>query len=574
MKDERLPADAGEVTSTRHPLVLGGYAAKQCPRATHNAHDLTVPRPTWEPDSATEERMAAGRVFEGRVVEALLAALPGAVDLGYLEGRKHEHVAETMRHLAAGTALVIGGRLPDDPAGGRTGMPDLLIRGEDREDGVPGYHVGDVKHHLTLQRKDGAVAVSVPSAPNRARAVEAPGVRLRWREEDCLQLAHYWRMLETAGHAAGHPWGAVIGTDGESGYVEHSLVLVWHDLALPAFTTFSRSSGSARRSSLERYDHEHAFRVAVAEVARRRTGAADDPEPLVQPIGHEECGDCKWASVCVDVLPAYGLSNQLRADLSVREYLTLRSVGITTVEQLASADPDVLYDDAYAHETAHLRLRAQRLQKAHLHAQLAHAGLTLRRRDAEMAVPVADIEYDVDCEWSTDGHVYLWGVLRSTVDGGTYVPFMDLSIADDESEYGLTVRFLRWLDDQVITDRAAGQSTAIFHYSHAELTRINRVMTALGRSLPELSPQAAPSGWTDLLPLVKGSLDSRRGHGLKVVAVHGAGFAWRDEDPGGLQSQLWFEQASAGDSFAEERLLAYNEDDVRATKAIRTWLLA
>ena len=58
-----------------------------------------------------------------------------------------------------------------------------------------------------------------------------------------------------------------------------------------------------------------------------------------------------------------------------------------------------------------------------------------------------------------------------------------------------------------------------------------------------------------------------------MVAVHGAGFAWRDEDPGGLQSQLWFEQAVAGDRAAEERLLAYNEDDVRATKAIRSWLL-
>lgn len=108
-----------------------------------------------------------------------------------------------------------------------------------------------------------------------------------------------------------------------------------------------------------------------------------------------------------------------------REYLTLRAAGISTVEQFASADPNVLYDDAYAVETAHLRLRAQRLHKAHLHAVLAQAGVVLRRRDVEVAVPVADVEYDVDCEWSADGHVYLWGVLRSADDRSTSLQAVD-----------------------------------------------------------------------------------------------------------------------------------------------------
>jgi predicted RecB family nuclease len=71
---------------------------------------------------------------------------------------------------------------------------------------------------------------------------------------------------------------------------------------------------------------------------------------------------------------------------------------------------------------------------------------------------------------------------------------------------------------------------------------------------------------------VRGGIDSRYGHGLKVVASHGAGFAWRDEDPGGLQAQTWYEQAAAGDSEAMARLLAYNEDDVRASFAVRQWL--
>lgn len=56
-----------------------------------------------------------------------------------------------------------------------------------------------------------------------------------------------------------------------------------------------------------------------------------------------------------------------------------------------------------------------------------------------------------------------------------------------------------------------------------------------------------------------------------------AGFQWRDEDPGGDQSTVWYERAvSHPDQGVREenraRLLAYNEDDVKATAAIREWL--
>ncbi len=551
-------------------MLLGAYAAKTCARATHNAWDATVPRPQWEPAADVQQRMDDGLRFETEVVAALLAAVPGAVDLGHLDGDKAAHIAETSAHLAAGTPLIIGGRLPDDVAGGRTGKPDLLVRGEDRPDGRPGYHPGDVKHHRTLQAGQGAL-VSGPEAPFLAAATADADRAARYREDDALQLAHYWRMLEAAGHAAAQPWGAVIGSDAED---VSAPLLVWHDLALPVFQTFSRSAGKARRSALERHDHEHEFRVRVAEVARRRTGADGDPEPLVEPIGHDECGGCRWASVCIDALPADDLSNELRKDLTIREYRALRAAGIRTVADLAAADPATLLTDDYRAETTHLRGLAGRLQKAHLHADLVATGELIRRRQDAPAVPVADVEFDVDCEWSTAGSVYLWGVLRTDGDAVTYVPFLDLSVADPAAEHDLTARFLRWLDEEVRTARDSGRSTAVYHYSAAELTQIRRVVAAAGRDLPALCAEASPDGWTDLLPYVRRSVDSRWGHGLKTVATEGAGFAWRDEDPGGLQSMLWFAQAVAGDAAAEARLLAYNEDDVRATAALRAWLVS
>jgi predicted RecB family nuclease len=67
------------------------------------------------------------------------------------------------------------------------------------------------------------------------------------------------------------------------------------------------------------------------------------------------------------------------------------------------------------------------------------------------------------------------------------------------------------------------------------------------------------------------------GLGLKIVASRGAGFHWRDEEPGGLNSQSWFNEAIDGATddaraAARTRVLDYNEDDVRATLAVRRWL--
>jgi predicted RecB family nuclease len=67
-------------------------------------------------------------------------------------------------------------------------------------------------------------------------------------------------------------------------------------------------------------------------------------------------------------------------------------------------------------------------------------------------------------------------------------------------------------------------------------------------------------------------------HGLSIKKVAPAlGFEWRDDDPGGLQSQGWLVDARSAEDesvrlAARKRLLEYNEDDVAATAAIRDGL--
>jgi predicted RecB family nuclease len=536
------------------PVLLGGYASKRCARATHNQFDVTVPE---QPVVVSERQQALydlGNEHEQRVFHTWLDVGVDVVDLRPIEHQKHAHIAATAEAMRDGRSVILGGRLPDDPDAGRTGKPDALIRAL----GGSGYYPCDVKAHLVLDKKrTGALVTDVfrPAVENAVVSDIGP----RYREDDLLQLAHYWRMLEACGQQAARPSGAIVGTDQEP-----LPTLVWYDLTAPLFTTFSRTQGTAKRSSLERYDHEHEFRVRVSRTAQRRTGSIADPEPLVFPVGQEECVTCSWAPVCVDTLPSDDISRGLLGLLSVREYLTLRDEGVGGVDDLADADVDAILDSRYADETKPDGQRARRLRKAHVSAQLLREGLVLRLKPgAVFSVPRAEVEIDLDMECTRDGRVYLWGVLLTTAGESSFHPFVDLDVDDDVSEERLARECFDW----ICRDYPAA---AVYHYSGVEKSHAQRI---LGSDLTAYSGSAAdPETWIDLLPPVRSCLESRAGLGLKTVATEGADFHWRDEDPGGLQSQDWLDQARAGDADAARRILAYNEDDVRATLAVRNWL--
>ncbi|MFW3171366.1 TM0106 family RecB-like putative nuclease [Geodermatophilus sp. CPCC 206100] len=547
---------------TGRPVLLGGYAARRCPRATHNSFDRAVtdqltrtaaehPELVPAPD---QQLLDLGIAHEATVFGAWLATGENVVDLRPLEGEKRAHIAATLQALDEGRAVVLGGRLPDDPTGGRTGKPDALIR----EAHGRGYHPCDVKAHRVLSDTGTGRLVADLPAPALTEAVPSDG-GLRHHEGDLLQLAHYWRMLEACGRQASAPWGAIVGTDGGP-----APVLAWYDLAEPVLPTFSRSRGRTSRSALERYDHEHDFRLRVAHVARQRTGGATDPEPLVTPVGHEECVTCSWKPVCVDTLPDDDVSRGLLGTMSVREYLALRGEGIEAFDDLAGADVDALLESTYAAETTPDRGRARRLRKAHVAAQLFRDGVVLRLRPgAVFDVPRAEVEIDLDMECTRDNRVYLWGVLVTTPDSSTFHPFLDLDVDDDASEAALARRCFDW-----VRDNHPGAVT--YHYSPVERTSARRILGATVGSYAGTS--ADLDTWVDLLPPTRACLESRKDLGIKVVAQHGAGFTWRDEDPGGRQSQNWLDEARAGDRAAADRILAYNEDDVRATLAVRNWL--
>lgn len=594
-------------------ILLGSYAARSCAVKTHNAFDATVAQVQSEPDDSLAELFDGGLTYQHEVLDRLLHACAEPVlDLRALaEHPGRIRTGACAEAVEAGFPVIMGPTLPPDVEGRRLGSPDLLVRGADRADGRPGYHPVEVKWHKIIERHrprrsgarrqaDGPPPEPQPSdepppelpltelikpGPQHRELITGFGMRVASREADFIQLAHYWRMLEAFGWSGDEPAVAVIGTDDHPVPGRDGPVLSWLRLDQRVVRTFSRSrpEGWRMRTLLERYDHEFAFRVSVAETAAKRTGALDDPAPRVQPIVVDECARCQWWQTCLPQLHSDDVS--LRVDkgrLDVREISTLRRNKILTITDLVDADLDALLE-VYLPEVQHRAGAESRLRTAARRARMIVHGIVLERiTEGPIELPAAELEIDFDIETTAGGLVYLWGFLIN--DGGRprYRAFSTFSNLDHDAEHALAVEAVTWLRDVV-----SGSSTAlIYHYSGFELAAIERLAKdpdpaldwarTLGRKTPE-QVHDDRTGFVDLLEVVKEHYFGADGLGLKVVARAGGGFAWRDEDPGGLNSQLWFAEAVSAETAdqreaARQRVLDYNEDDVRATAAVRTWL--
>ena len=528
-------SDRHDHDSTEHPVVrLGAYAARSC--AVRAQWDVVRP---CEPEPAPPFRAGLARdgiAFEVDVVADLVALHPDAFVIDpRLPAAERE--VRTLAALDAGERLVVGPRLPHDPASGRVGAPDLLVR----RDGA-GYAPIDIKHHATSD--DG----SYPSARG-----------------DLLQLAHYHRMLETLGHAAhATPSAAIIGSDRRE---------VWFDLSEPRFTL-----DDARVSPLALYDVEYAERVRVARAASAHV--ADRSLPLARvPVWFGECSGCPWREHCggllaqrqdVSLLPGVGLS----------DHAALVRVGADTMPALAAlpggAHVDGITDGGLADAVAQARAR--------LGPDLAYR----RSGVAQVRVERADIELDVDMENVADG-AYLWGVhvtdrsghgplVRGSLVRDGYHAFVDWDADASAAGARAFAAFWTWLTDLRHTCDERGLTLRAFcWHESAENGWLRRGAEANGIDEHEVERFIDSEQWVDLLKVFRAQLITGYANGLKVVAPL-LGFAWADEDPSGGASMLWWREAvdpaatPAAREAARARLLAYNADDVRATLHVREWL--
>lgn len=590
-KDQRWP---WFVRPTRHnravsePILLSAYPAKRCARRAHNDYDPTLTGlELIELGASAVQRIEAGVEFEARVRNLLQQRLgEGCVDL--TDVPRDQRKAATAAAVRAGIPVIVGAAIPDDLVGRRTGFPDVLFRASDRPDGQPGYLPGEIKHHrVATSSEHGSLRCTSADdpCPSAMQHVTGLATRTNYQFDDLVQLAHYYRMLESAGWSAPGPaLAAVIGADAaiDETAVYPEVFAVWRDLNEPLFRTYSRSEGSKSRSALERYDHEFDFRLAVVDVAAR---AAENPAPapLVRPVIIKECENCPWFDYCLaEVGPDDASANTLIYRLDTREWLALDRLGVHTINDLAQLAMDDPRLADYWPEVTHQDRADKRLQSAIERARLRVAGEWFGRTSTgPIDVPRADVEVDFDIEWDTDMGIYLWGFLVNDRVAQTVAEYQpsDWEPMARDARIAIARVAIDYLSALALDAQEQGKSLLVYHYASVEITNVRALIAQMDSpELPTVEEWAAFTDryFCDLLPIVKQNLIGVAGHGLKVIATKGAGFNWRDEDPGGLQSQDWLVDARSNDEVvaaeARRRLREYNHDDVRATAAVREWL--
>ncbi|MGH3431992.1 MAG: TM0106 family RecB-like putative nuclease, partial [Thermocrispum sp.] len=456
-----------------------------------------------------------------------------------------ERAAATLTALDSGVAVVSGGVLPADQAAGRRGGAELLVR-------TPGGYVPVivVRHRITDPGGGAQTTALTDLNPDNARVDQER--RIRSHPRDQLRLAHVRELLRAVGHAErARAVGGVIGLDAD--------VVVWHDLDAPSFP--------GEKSTMAEYADRFADRMAIASAAV--TGG----EPLAEPSRIVACRHCPWWPVCEQaLLKAHDVSLVVRGDDAV----ALRDAGIGTVEALAAADPQAEPPIAFTGTT---------YENAVALARAWQAGLTVVRKVPEVEVSRGDVEVDVDMESFVDHGAYLWGTLLSGVDVGlpqAYRAFGTWDPLPTPDEARSFAEFWAWFTD--VRARAARRGLTFRAYCYNALAENRWLFGSAERfagmpgipSPAEVQEFVDSEQWVDLFVSVSDSFLCAHGKGLKVIA-RVAGYQWHDPDAGGEASMRWYREAVGMDGGVpdvgeRERLLRYNEDDVRATYTLREWM--
>ena len=523
-----------------------------------------------EPFDFTRPRTAPEHERRRRDAEKLRRAVVSDIVEMHPDSVVVDSSVATVDAIHAGAPLVISPRLPGDGDALRRAHVHALVR-VGRVGARYTYSPILIKNNELVEAaatRRTLVGSLARIGPAEATFRDGVGVRSNPSAlRNGLALSHALRVLETMGVADPDARGAIVDRHRE---------VWWFDLGTANYPRFNLTS-------YQRYYDE---RLAVVR-AHERWRAGDGPFPT-EPYWHRECLECPYNEPCAREL-------RERDDVSLTRFttfdqqLTLREHNVTTRRALARLDPVVARQrpgpaTADDRPEAHIARVINHLDELIYRAR-AHERGPLRIVDADhVGCPTGDVEVDIDTESYGDA-TYLWGALvtvHQPVDGvrDGYVAFANWDDHAADAEARLFTDFWRWFDDLRQRCQSQGRSvTAYCFWAQAEDGAMNR---AVDYPLPDGPTRAdldefrrgSPTNWIDLHHLAKTQIQTDGPIGLKVLAGL-AGFTWRDTNPSGEASMLWYEVAMGSGEAAtgsRARILAYNEDDCRATRALREWL--
>lgn len=282
------------------------------------------------------------------------------------------------------------------------------------------------------------------------------------------------------------------------------------------------------------------------------------------------CKNSPWFAECVaEAEAARDIALVYRVDS--RSLENLRELGIRTIDDVAAMDVDALPKIPYAGVDA--------LRKAKVQAQ------SLLDKDvkwlAKPSIPDAALKLYFDIEGDPLlGMEYLFGFwvvgdterkyatvgnVREDAETGEY--FLYFLAEQYEDEGAMWRQFLAW------TELLPHGEYVTYHYADYERSHTNILVERYGGS--DSFTQFSKS-YVDLLKTVMVSVVlPLYFYSIKDIAKSKfVNFKWRHAKAGGAQSIFWYEDwLEKGDRSILNDIVDYNEDDVRATKALHEWLL-
>lgn len=482
----------------------------------------------------------------------------------------HDHTKELIN---VGVELILQPRLDDSETARRSTSVQAFIRVGRSEQHFSYAPLVVVNHELvengsTRQLLEGSLEHLLPSDANVRGGIglrSTPTVR-----RDGLLLAGALRILESLGAADPAQRGAV---------VDRTSRLWWLELGTSANP----------RSNLKAYDALYLERLDVIE--RLDTWFSIGGDFPTMPYWHRECLTCQFAEHCEEELESSD-DVSLTRFTTVNQQRALHEHGIHTRTQLAQLDPALAQrmrtttGDERNGPEVELARTIERLDELIYRARAHVRKSSLRLLSPhDMGCPIADVEVDVDMESYNDA-TYLWGAtvsVHSAVEGvaaghHAFAEWGELTLAAESDNFA---EFWSWLNDVRTRCHDAGKTFAAYcFWAQAEDGAMNRAVASPAASGPSASDLIEfrthePHEWLDLHELAKRQIQTEGPLGLKQLA-RAAGFSWRDQNPSGEASMQWYEIATADDGAialeSRQRILDYNEDDCRATRALRDWL--
>ncbi len=347
---------------------------------------------------------------------------------------------------------------------------------------------------------------------------------------------------------------------------------------LPEFVSIELGSGLAERIRVsDVLSYWRRLRGRLADLL------VDDAVGDTRPKPCDHCQFCEFEMVC-DAQWREADSLVHVAGVRTADRLKLQQNGVTTIAALAAVDAPVGDLDEGRRESlvrqARLQVEARNAPDEQPPFELLEAPTMSGDLEAPdpigfAALPAPDdgdvfLDFEGHPFWHADAELFfLFGLIeRTPVGEWDFVAFW----AHDKAEEATATKALI---DHLAARRVQFPAMHVYHYNHTERSALERLVTEHGVAELALEQMITTGLFVDLLPIVKGAMQvGVEGYGLKHVERLTDYERGHEIDKGSgavVEYERWM---GSGDDASLAMISAYNEDDVRATRALRDWLVA